>query len=105
MVRIAEVFVPSSVSGSLTVFGHSYLTAVLENGTNRALGKSSRANVLPEGNEKAVYLNPVLAGKVLSPAPAASYREMTCARTPTCSSRDERGYRRLSRSRHTRFPG
>jgi len=52
-------------STSLTVFGHSYLTAVLENVTNRALGKAPRANVLPERNEKAVYLNPVLAGQVL----------------------------------------
>ena len=69
MVRIAEAFVPSSVSTSLTVFGHSYLTAVLENGTNRALGKASRANVLPEGNEKAVYLNPVLPGQVLLQLP------------------------------------
>ena len=62
MVRIAGAFVPSSVSTSLTVFGDPYLRAVLENRANRALGKASRANVLPEGNEKAVYLNAVLGG-------------------------------------------
>jgi hypothetical protein len=69
MVRLALAFVPSSVSTSLTVFGHSYLAAVLENGTNRALGKASSANVLPEGNEKPVYLNTVLAGQVLLQLP------------------------------------
>src|SRR5438270_7498520 len=49
----------------LAMLADAHLAAVLENRTNRAFRKATRAHMLPEGNQQPVYLHPVFFGQAL----------------------------------------
>src|SRR5688572_13992610 len=56
------------------MFSHSNLPAILQNGTHRALGQPSSANMLPEGYEQPIDLYPISLRKFLLELAPGSFR-------------------------------